>query len=260
MNTDCPGCCGCVSSLEHQVEEQKTWIDKQIELHRTQLAADLDIIDRQCRQIEDLRLLLSSADAKVEEQQARIEELTRPKASSLSVEDEKRIRVAVAFGQTQRTGSWFVADLKDLLSEIDHSRERISSLEQTVESQKASIEELRNNEKSLLVQEHAKFLAHRACCGSEHDASQGKLHGYCAVCGVPWPCDFATGEREAQFKAELASRDAALTRATDALKWIQTVNESLDLRKLDPKTVIGLVYELRGKAKEYFATRQKEKA
>lgn len=37
----------------------------------------------------------------------------------------------------------------------------------------------------------AACLAHRACCGSEHDPSAGKLHGYCVVCGVPWPCDTA---------------------------------------------------------------------
>lgn len=37
----------------------------------------------------------------------------------------------------------------------------------------------------------AAALAHRACCGVEHDPAQGKLHGYCVVCGVPWPCDTA---------------------------------------------------------------------
>lgn len=37
----------------------------------------------------------------------------------------------------------------------------------------------------------AAAIAHRACCGTEHDPSQGKLHGYCVVCGVPWPCDTA---------------------------------------------------------------------
>lgn len=37
----------------------------------------------------------------------------------------------------------------------------------------------------------AAAMAHRACCGSEHDPQQGKLHGYCVVCGVPWPCDTA---------------------------------------------------------------------
>lgn len=37
----------------------------------------------------------------------------------------------------------------------------------------------------------AAALAHRACCGSEHDPAQGKHHGYCVVCGVPWPCETA---------------------------------------------------------------------
>ena len=37
----------------------------------------------------------------------------------------------------------------------------------------------------------AQLLAHRACCGVEHDPPNGKLHGYCVVCGVPWPCAYA---------------------------------------------------------------------
>jgi len=38
----------------------------------------------------------------------------------------------------------------------------------------------------------AAAIAHRACCGSEHDPSVGKFHGYCVVCGVPWPCETAS--------------------------------------------------------------------
>lgn len=37
----------------------------------------------------------------------------------------------------------------------------------------------------------AAATAHRACCGAEHDPQNGKLHGYCVVCGVPWPCETA---------------------------------------------------------------------
>ena len=37
----------------------------------------------------------------------------------------------------------------------------------------------------------AQLLAHRACCGSEHDPASGKFHGYCVVCAVPWPCAYA---------------------------------------------------------------------
>ena len=34
-------------------------------------------------------------------------------------------------------------------------------------------------------------IAHRACCGTENDPQSGKLHGYCIVCGTPWPCETA---------------------------------------------------------------------
>ncbi len=34
------------------------------------------------------------------------------------------------------------------------------------------------------------MIAHRACCGVEADSLNGKIHGYCLVCGVPWPCEY----------------------------------------------------------------------
>lgn len=37
----------------------------------------------------------------------------------------------------------------------------------------------------------AQITAHRACCGTEHDPANGKIHGLCVVCGVPWPCEYA---------------------------------------------------------------------
>lgn len=37
----------------------------------------------------------------------------------------------------------------------------------------------------------ATVLAHRACCSEEHNPLEGKIHGYCIVCGVPWPCETA---------------------------------------------------------------------
>ena len=37
----------------------------------------------------------------------------------------------------------------------------------------------------------AAALAHRATHRAEHDPQNGKLHGYCIVCGVPWPCETA---------------------------------------------------------------------
>lgn len=37
----------------------------------------------------------------------------------------------------------------------------------------------------------AAALAHRACGSAEHNPQEGKLHGYCIVCLVPWPCETA---------------------------------------------------------------------
>ena len=43
-----------------------------------------------------------------------------------------------------------------------------------------------------LLNRIASAVAHRACCGTEHDPANGKFHGYCVVCGVPWPCETAS--------------------------------------------------------------------
>ncbi len=37
----------------------------------------------------------------------------------------------------------------------------------------------------------AQITAHRACGGEEHDPINGKIHGCCIVCVVPWPCEYA---------------------------------------------------------------------
>jgi len=42
-----------------------------------------------------------------------------------------------------------------------------------------------------LIERTAQITAHRACCGVEHDPANGKLHGCCVVCGVPWPCEYS---------------------------------------------------------------------
>lgn len=37
----------------------------------------------------------------------------------------------------------------------------------------------------------ALFTAHRAVGNQEQDLANGKLAGYCLVCQVPWPCEYA---------------------------------------------------------------------
>lgn len=64
----------------------------------------------------------------------------------------------------------------------------------------------------------AAALAHRACCGTEHDAQNGKLHGYCVVCGVPWPCETASSFlRPNPLQAQLDDRVRMLSFVQDQL-------------------------------------------
>jgi len=43
------------------------------------------------------------------------------------------------------------------------------------------------------VNRTAMLTAHRACGPAEHDPANGKIHGDCVVCLVPWPCEVAKG-------------------------------------------------------------------
>lgn len=62
-------------------------------------------------------------DSTVEEVASLSEQLTALRQSRhISPANEDRIRAAVIFGETQLTGRWFVADLRDLLGEIDALR------------------------------------------------------------------------------------------------------------------------------------------
>ena len=42
-----------------------------------------------------------------------------------------------------------------------------------------------------MLRQVAVLTAHRACHSAEHNPEAGRIHGYCIVCGVPWPCDYA---------------------------------------------------------------------
>ena len=60
-------------------------------------------------------------------------------------------------------------------------------IEQEISVLKQTVEELAEN----LQDKIAAATAHRACHSAEHDPANGRLHGYCIVCGIPWPCDTA---------------------------------------------------------------------
>lgn len=81
----------------------------------------------------------------------------------------------------------------------------------------------------------AAALAHRVCCGTEHDPQNGKLHGYCVVCGVPWPCETASYFlRPNPLQAQLDDRVRMLSVVQDALTQRNRENAELldQFRKL----------------------------
>jgi hypothetical protein len=57
--------------------------------------------------------------------------------------------------------------------------------------------------REILIERTAQLTAHRACCGSEHNPQEGKIHGYCVVCGVPWPCSYAGNPLILQDRTEV---------------------------------------------------------
>lgn len=62
----------------------------------------------------------------------------------------------------------------------------------------------------------AAATAHRACCGVEQDLPNGKIHGYCVVCGVPWPCETAA------FFIFNASKTTPNTRFGAIAAWLKS--------------------------------------
>lgn len=55
------------------------------------------------------------------------------------------------------------------------------------QSEKATDQTTKSSRPDRLVS----ALAHRACHSAEHNPKEGRLHGYCIICGVPWPCETA---------------------------------------------------------------------
>ncbi len=88
----------------------------------------------------------------------------------------------------------------------------------------------------------AQLIAHRVCCGTEHDPASGKLHGQCVVCGVPWPCAYA-GDPPAPKVAVIGISHRDWAAAWDALRKnlvvlgydpsVQDVLDDHDPRKKD---------------------------
>lgn len=78
--------------------------------------------------------------------------------------------------------------LGDSFSQGDEGR---ATLRAEVKALEEQVKLAREANAAALQERVAQLLAHRACHGAEHDPLNGKIHGYCVVCGVPWPCEAA---------------------------------------------------------------------
>lgn len=75
---------------------------------------------------------------------------------------------------------------------------------------------------NTVAERTAQIAAHRACCGVEHDPRNGKLHGYCVVCGVPWPCEYA-GKPTSAAQSENSELLCAVQQVIEQLEaWAET--------------------------------------
>jgi len=84
---------------------------------------------------------------------------------------------------------------------IRQLRTEIESWGRVMNKQAETIRQLQNTRLQGTF-DVATLTAHRACCGTEHDPANGKIHGYCVVCGIPWPCEYAGEPRKALALSE----------------------------------------------------------
>src|SRR5690606_34434569 len=96
--------------------------------------------------------------------------------------------------RTKLLREWAVDEIADRLDFLVQTREQRRAMREVLSEQidalTVRLSILRpapEAERERLVERIAQLTAHRGCLGVEHDPANGKLHGYCVVCGVPWP-------------------------------------------------------------------------
>jgi hypothetical protein len=100
--------------------------------------------------------------------------MSEAKVEGESLLDVAVERLVIAVNQPDQHGPLMHRkDVKRVLMALAESQRRVAALE------------------GAQGERVAQLVAHRACLGTEHDPASGKIHGYCVVCGVPWPCDIA---------------------------------------------------------------------
>lgn len=76
----------------------------------------------------------------------------------------------------------------------------------------------------LLTSKIAAATAHRACHSAEHDPAHGRLHGFCIVCGIPWPCETA---KTFIFEGDEADRSLNAEKEADKEKTRRVYYQSI---------------------------------
>lgn len=89
-----------------------------------------------------------------------------------------------------------------------------------------------STETETLIERVAQLTAHRACHSAEHDPANGKIHGYCMVCGVPWPCQYA-GEPMGGVMA-LTILTIARSSIADQLAWLRFKHQYGPTKHINP--------------------------
>lgn len=112
-------------------------------------------------------------------------------AAALQVERDMKRDIIQAFERTMGA----IADAAGYITGYERDLDPVRLVELIASRRKAhdELEALKgaSSPNAALLERTAQLQAHRACCGTEHDPLNGKLHGLCVVCGVDWPCEYA---------------------------------------------------------------------
>ena len=65
---------------------------------------------------------------------------------------------------------------------------------------------------------------HRAVHAAEHDPQNGRLHGYCLLCGVQYPCEYIGTPKQAETIDRLRAENEALRAVAKAARKVANRN------------------------------------
>lgn len=78
----------------------------------------------------------------------------------------------------------------------------------------------------------AQLIAHRACHAAEHDPLNGRIHGWCMVCGLPWPCEYA-GTPPATNEMTTEAREEAIRQLEEECGLLESLAPLINRRDIE---------------------------